>query len=525
MLSIRQLFLFLSVIFIALLFVGLLLVRWLWFYPAELNIALKTQKNEILSLNSVLDLQRENLQAFAVDYAYWDDTWNFAQAPNREFIDNNFTDTTFTSLKLSGLLMLNNRREPLFNLEYHTEEAVISSDDGHLIQWLKEDYNAYLQSHPLTLFQAINNQPHLLAVSPVMHSDSSGPQQGWMIFFQHLNDDVLNTWSRITRIPLAPIDIAAEAISLQTPPVQVSPSNDRCLMSPDKQPVFCFRIYHQQAIPQFLTSTVLTTFLLIALIPTGIFLILVHLLITPIRKATELLQMNNRDGMLRPVLFTTPLRIRELRQLRDTYNQLVHTARQQQARLEQLSNTDRLTNIPNRRAFDEALENTWRRLQRHSQSAALILVDIDYFKRFNDHYGHQAGDDALHRVAQALKSCAKRTDEMAARFGGEEFALILYIDDANNLDAVRHRISESIRVLDIHHSHSSVSKQLTISFGIAWIRESGSWLERMTKEDWLRAADSALYEAKASGRNCNMLQVITPDIPFTESPVWQQSPD
>ena len=525
MLSIRQLFLFLSVIFIALLFVGLLLVRWFWFYPAELDVALKTQRNEILSLNSVLNLQRENLEAFAVDYAYWDDTWNYSQAPDSKFTDTNFTDTTFTSLKLSGVLMLNAQREPLFNLEYNDQKSLVKADSGHLLRWLKNVHNEYLQNHPATLFQRINDQPHLLALSPIMHSDSSGPQQGWLIFFQHLDDDLLETWSRITRIPLLQIDVPSDPINLLTPPLQVSPSNDRCLISPDEQPVFCFRIYHQQAIPNFLTSTVLTTFLLIALIPTGIFLILVHLLITPIRKATELLQLNNRDGMLRPVLFTTPIRIRELRQLRDTYNQLVHTARQQQARLEQLSNTDRLTNIPNRRAFDEALESTWRRLQRHTQSAALILVDIDYFKRFNDHYGHQAGDDALHRVAQALKGCAKRTDEMAARFGGEEFALILYIDDANNLDAVRHRISECIHELNIQHNFSSVSKQLTISFGIAWIRESGPWLENMTKEEWLRAADSALYEAKASGRNCNMLQMISPDIPFTESPVWQQLHD
>ena len=92
------------------------------------------------------------------------------------------------------------------------------------------------------------------------------------------------------------------------------------------------------------------------------------------------------------------------------------------------------------------------------------------------------GDDALHRVAQALKGCAKRTDEITSRVGGEEFALILYIDDANNLDAVRHRIHESIRELNIRHEHSSVSKKLTISFGIAWIRESGPWLENMSKD-------------------------------------------
>ena len=525
MFSIRQLFLFLSIIFIALLFAGLLLVRWLWFYPAELNTALETQKNEMFSLNSVLELKKETLATFVSDYANWDDTWHYVQEPYREYIATNFTDTTFESLKLSGALLLNNQREPVFNLEYNSESSLVTSNSTRLLDWLQQGGVEHLNDQPTTLFQSIDESPYLLAISPVMHSDNSGPRQGWLIFFQLLDDDILSVWKRITRIPLMRTDIPQNAVDLLTSPEDAQTFHDRCLMSPEQQPVYCFRINHQQELPQFLSSNVITAFLLIALIPGIIFILLVHLLITPIRKATDLLELNNKDGMLRPVLFTTPLRIRELRQLRDTYNQLVYTARQQQARLEQLSNTDRLTNIPNRRAFDDALESTWKRLKRHKQSAALILVDIDYFKRFNDHYGHQVGDDALHRVAQALKGCAKRTDEITSRFGGEEFALILYIDDANNLDAVRHRIHESIRELNIRHEHSSVSKKLTISFGIAWIRESGPWLENMSKEEWLRAADAALYEAKASGRNCNMLQIITPEMPFTESPVWQQSPD
>lgn len=525
MLSIRQLFLYLSAAFIFLLFAGLILVRWLWFYPEEMSTALSAQQNEVFSLNGVLELKKENLETFATDYSNWDDTWNYVQQPYDEYVTTNFTTTTFESLKLSGALLLNNQRQPVFNLEYNDQAAIITSNSNRLLRWVQQGGINHLHNQPETLFQRIEGQPYVLAISPVVHSDNSGPQQGWLIFFQLLDNSVLSVWEQITRIPLTRTDIPQNPVDLLSNLNTARPYRDRCLMSPEQQPVYCFRIHHLQAMPQFLNLSIITTFLLIALIPGSIFILMLYLLITPIRKATELLQLNSQDGILRPVLFTTPIRIRELRQLRDTYNQLVYTARQQQARLEQLSNTDRLTNIPNRRAFDEALETTWRRLKRHQQSVALILVDIDYFKRFNDHYGHQAGDDALHRVAQALQSCAKRTDEMAARFGGEEFALILYIEDANSLDATRHRISECIRELNILHGYSSVSHLLTISFGIAWIRESGQWLDRMSKEEWLRAADAALYEAKASGRNCNMLQMITPDVPFTESPVWQQSPD
>ncbi len=168
MLSIRQLFLFpFQSSSLPPLFVGLLLVRWLWFYPDELNIALKTQKNEILSLNSVLICNEKICRRLP-----WimpiGMTPELQPGPDSNF----FTDTTppippFTSLKLSGVLDAQwHSVSRCLTLNVIKREALVSSDDGHLIQWLKEDNNAYLKSHPLTLFQNINNQPHLLAVSP-----------------------------------------------------------------------------------------------------------------------------------------------------------------------------------------------------------------------------------------------------------------------------------------------------------------------------------------------------------------------
>src|SRR5690606_31277693 len=137
---------------------------------------------------------------------------------------------------------------------------------------------------------------------------------------------------------------------------------------------------------------------------------------------------------------------------------------------------------------------------------------------FNDHYGHQAGDDALHKVAQALKGCARRTDEIAARFGGEEFVILLYADTEEDMENIRERISQAVHNLGIPHQHSTVASHLTISFGIAWIRNSGPWLEDNAAEEWLHAADAALYAAKGAGRDCSMLQIISPQQPFTDSP-------
>ena len=127
MLSIRQLFLYLSAAFIFLLFAGLILVRWLWFYPEEMSTALSAQQNEVFSLNGVLELKKENLETFVTDYSNWDDTWNYVQQPYDEYVTTNFTTTTFESLKLSGALLLNNQRQPVFNLEYNDQAAIITA--------------------------------------------------------------------------------------------------------------------------------------------------------------------------------------------------------------------------------------------------------------------------------------------------------------------------------------------------------------------------------------------------------------
>lgn len=524
MLSIRQLYIALSLAYIVLLFLGMVLIRGLWFYPEEKDKALQLQQNEVDGLLSALTLRRQQLISTVHDYASWDDSFSFTQNRDPDYLSSNFVPSTYESLALSAVLIVNNKEQILYAGQY--DNGVLNQTPDDLLQWTNTIGSEFFSHHVSSDLQQISGTSYVIAASPVTPTGSGDPIGGWMLFMQRIDAQYLAVLADVSRLHITLLPTHAGAENLTTPLQKLQAIRPACLYDQKGNASLCVRIEHSNGTgPSMLNAGVIATFLIMCLIPTLVFMWLLRLVIEPIRRATEILERSNADRMIRPVLSSTPIRIRELQQLRDAYNELVHTTRQQQARLEQLSNTDRLTNLPNRRAFDDALERTWRRILRHPQSIALVLVDIDYFKRYNDSYGHQAGDIALHQVAQALKSCAKRTDELASRFGGEEFALILQVEDATRLESLRQRLSESIRNLDIHHDHSPLSHQLTISFGIAWIRESGPWLEKMGKEEWLRAADSALYEAKASGRNCNMLQVISPDMPFTESPVLQQSPD
>jgi diguanylate cyclase (GGDEF)-like protein/PAS domain S-box-containing protein len=168
--------------------------------------------------------------------------------------------------------------------------------------------------------------------------------------------------------------------------------------------------------------------------------------------------------------------------------------------LAQLARTDALTGLANRRAFDETLTREWARASRLNNCVSLLVVDVDHFKKFNDHFGHQVGDDCLREVACSLRAAVKRPTDLVARYGGEEFALILPdTDQAGALDVAK-RILAEIAAVGLPHPKSGTSDRVTVSIGVATAIATRGGTMRMP-EGLLQAADSALYKAKASGRN------------------------
>jgi diguanylate cyclase (GGDEF)-like protein/PAS domain S-box-containing protein len=167
------------------------------------------------------------------------------------------------------------------------------------------------------------------------------------------------------------------------------------------------------------------------------------------------------------------------------------------AMLESLSTTDGLTELPNRRRFDEFLSREWRRAMRLQAVLSLVLLDIDCFKEFNDHYGHLAGDDCLRQVAQILREVVQRPGDLAARYGGEEFACILPETDSSGAVALAERIRERMEAASMPHFSSPVADHVTISFGVATTIP-----EPLQKpSDLIRLADRLLYAAKQNGRD------------------------
>lgn len=165
--------------------------------------------------------------------------------------------------------------------------------------------------------------------------------------------------------------------------------------------------------------------------------------------------------------------------------------------LRKLNNLDGLTGIANRRHHEETLAREWRRCQRNNSPLSVIMVDIDHFKNYNDHYGHVAGDQCLREVAQALQKGMRRISDSLARYGGEEFVCLLPDCNAKSAHDVAKLVNLKIQSLAIPHATSQVAPILTVSQGVASMIPS-----RVNQAgELIRMADQALYQAKLSGRN------------------------
>ncbi|TNH95323.1 diguanylate cyclase domain-containing protein [Aeromonas sobria] len=165
--------------------------------------------------------------------------------------------------------------------------------------------------------------------------------------------------------------------------------------------------------------------------------------------------------------------------------------------LEALSNTDGLTNIGNRRLFDSTLIQAWNRCLRTEIPIALIMLDIDHFKQFNDLYGHLAGDECLRLLAHALAQSGRRSGELVARYGGEEFVILLPNVEPQSAYEIAQHIQQDILILAQPHTQN-VTGLVTVSMGVACLIPSN----HQQPSELVQLADSALYNAKSSGRNC-----------------------
>lgn len=178
--------------------------------------------------------------------------------------------------------------------------------------------------------------------------------------------------------------------------------------------------------------------------------------------------------------------------------------KQQGDLLERLVLVDALTGIANRRAFEQAREREWARCRRAGMPLSLLMMDVDHFKSYNDHYGHSAGDACLARVAQALGGCARRPADFVGRYGGEEFVALLPELDAAGAEEQGRRFLAAVTALELPHAHSSAGPLVSLSIGVA----TSVPAEGQSPAALQERADRLLYDAKQAGRNRVMVSSL-----------------
>ncbi len=187
----------------------------------------------------------------------------------------------------------------------------------------------------------------------------------------------------------------------------------------------------------------------------------------------------------------------EMKKLQEQLSESIRKIEESNASLLWLSTMDGLTGIANRRHFDATLQTEWKMSARKITPLSVIMIDIDFFKKYNDGYGHQGGDDCLKEVAKILNETINRAGDFIARYGGEEFVVILPGTDADGAAVIAEKLRTNVEAKHIAHAYSSVADHVTISLGVASIKPDSS----TAPENLIGKADEALYKAKDAGRN------------------------
>ena len=184
--------------------------------------------------------------------------------------------------------------------------------------------------------------------------------------------------------------------------------------------------------------------------------------------------------------------------LEDKIRERTKALEEANTRLKALSVTDELTQLSNRRHFEEYYQQNWELAKRHKKIVSLVMCDIDYFKKVNDTHGHQVGDEVLQLVASSLKDSLKRSSDFVARYGGEEFIIVLYETTLDDAKRICQRVQENLQKNQHSVFRENEIDAVTMSFGISTIIPTN----KDSCDTLIKQADHALYEAKDSGRNC-----------------------
>lgn len=485
---------------------SLLCYRILIVYPELQHSTLELHNTDLQAVYAAYSAQRRDLSRFTLDWAKWDEPYGFIANGDPGFIKRNLSGS-FYQADIDGVAFM--------DLKGKIHWAGIKDGDQFLQVNTLKALSPDLDMDSLTTkdnqfgFVRLNGKLGYFASNFIQDSEEEYPTNGVLVFIRIIKDSFYNQLSLISNADYRLYEKSEfEAGHADIEPlsgdsryqIQTLDTNYYIwLENHSLEPIAVMHIdYPSNAIPQRLDAATMFSIAALLMLPIFITMVIWVIFLEPVAEMFNQLRSMTKEGRPKPIQNTS--HISEFIAFSDTFNELVNKINRYQQKLEADSQTDGLTGVYNRRHFDTAFDQSWRLSSRNSLPLAIIMMDIDYFKKFNDRYGHQRGDDALKMVADTLSHHTRRAFDILARYGGEEFVMLCQPDNLVRLQELLEEILTSIRDLKIEHADSDVSPHLTISCGACLIVHPGAWMKDH-KELALKMADQALYKAKNKGRN------------------------
>jgi len=510
-------------------FLGQVLSHYLFEIPALRALEFKADNKDIERVRLTITDTQNSLALNASDYAIWDDSYEFIESSRgdsvyRQYIEANFEEASLEALDLDGAVFV--AAQGGIKYSFYNERVAALLDSGS--EFIPPKIPIGFSVNPDGSVEdpyigsgigQSNLGPVAFAASHIVTSEEPYPApRGILIFWRLLDEHYfslvgknLQTDMRFVALPEATKDVflssVLERLKLQS--VEQLPRDEQgnlywTLRDSANKPLFLVEQSTEERgfSEDLLSSTVIVGFASSALILFILVLAFSHVVINRILNAKEtMLEIIDTGDFTRRLASADK---DEMDTMFSQFNELLEQIQQQnQELLEQnedlskLSEQDALTGIANRRFLDDVLERSWRQCARLKSSMSVLMIDVDYFKPYNDRYGHPAGDQVLKQIAQTLQKNLYRSTDYLARYGGEEFCVVLADTESETALAIAERLRSEIENLRIRSDVAKSEEVVTVSIGVAIFTPSA----KMVEANMIKAADDALYEAKRRGRN------------------------
>ncbi|MDR9828871.1 diguanylate cyclase [Vibrio sp. FNV 38] len=467
--------------------------RYFWTYDRATELVLQQQAEEISQVRTIVHLQTTHFSRMLEDFAAWDELAEYTVTPTTEFETQNLNPHFFRVAQLNAVFLFNANVSPIFTRAYDPNSQQALSFDEYryrfgslLADTLRSRTDVIV---PVVKFIQFNDEPALMASSRICSSNGMGCNHGYAMFIRPISIEIGETLKLATGLNVT--------IHLREDFGEYIPSNEPNVtyikfLDYANEPSVVFRIEHAVLLPSFITWEELGLLLLFASIMFLFAFAMVQIIVRPLKQASQMLDnfTGTQNYMPDEQDFVSYEMRHFARRITDIFKQLEANKRRLQFHAEH----DALTGLANR----YKLQSYWQGLSTQPfQYHLVLLFDVDFFKRYNDHYGHVQGDEVLKAVAGCLVRVPLSSKKLLARFGGEEFCAVISSDEPLDGQAIAEQYRQAIEAMGIVHEFSDIHHVLTASVG-AVMFESQHIDEH---QSIILQADEQLYCAKHHGRN------------------------